>query len=383
MRFCGAGSRGIGRFFALLRSTAPCGMSRSKCFVTPVKTALTVINRLSIIITMAIYIRAGRDIYTKRKKMLRFKSGSGGTANGTQSGVNLDNGFFPGNDFFSYKTTEVTHTTEIVRPAAALAPAISKGRTSHPAAQSAEDMENNVSYSVTISADKPPDRDSLDEEDEIALSPIQSNSPTGTPATGANPVSFPNEMATQQQQQRQQAQARRRHEANSATWPYVKCAMLFFSALLITWIPSSGNRVYSLMNQNEISKPLFFASAFVLPLQGFWNAVIYMFTSWAACKSLWATILLSLPSWMTGAGSRRQIAIVEIASRNPRDPMASTATRNKQTRLPTGASMKWGSKGEESTSMEDLTGHGGGLAKNGFSGGTGGSRDTMDRVSPV
>lgn len=27
-------------------------------------------------------------------------------------------------------------------------------------------------------------------------------------------------------------------------------------------------------------------SAFVLPLQGFWNAVIYAVTSWSACKSL-------------------------------------------------------------------------------------------------
>jgi hypothetical protein len=27
-------------------------------------------------------------------------------------------------------------------------------------------------------------------------------------------------------------------------------------------------------------------SAFVLPLQGFWNALIYMVTSWGACKNL-------------------------------------------------------------------------------------------------
>ncbi|KAK4215585.1 hypothetical protein QBC37DRAFT_371850 [Rhypophila decipiens] len=341
---------------------------------------------VSIVVTMAIYIRAGRDIYTKRKKMLRFRSGSGsGTANGTQSGVNLDNGFFPPNDFFSYKTTEVTHTTEVVRPAASLGPVATKGPSHGPAAaQPAQDGENNVSYSVTISADKPADRDSMDEEEEIALTPIQSNSPTNAPGSAnGNGLSFPTDVATQQHQQRQQHQARRRHEANSATWPYVKCAMLFFSALLITWIPSSGNRVYSLMNKNEISKPLFFASAFVLPLQGFWNAIIYMFTSWAACKSLWATILLSLPSWMTGGGgSRRQIAIVEIASRN--DPAATG--RNKQMRLATGSSMKWNtSKGEESTSMEDLTGHGGGLGNGGVNGypRTGNSRDTMDRVSPV
>ena len=332
---------------------------------------------------MSIYIRAGRDIYVKRKKMLKFRSGTG-TGSGTQTGVNADTGFFGGNDFFSYKTTEVTHTTEIVLPPA---PAVTKGGLGpghHPppvAAQTAND--NNVSYSVTISADKPADEESLGddmEEDDIGLSPVQSNSPDISPVVPTTPsnLTFPSPIT----QQRQQQQARRRHEANSATWPYVKCAMLFFSALLITWIPSSGNRVYTLINHGDVSKPLFFASAFVLPLQGFWNAIIYMFTSWAACKSLWATVLLSLPSWLTGSGlsSRRRVAIVEIASRNqPRDP----SRRQTAMRLPTGSNMKW-SKGEESTSMEDLTGHGGGLGKGGVNGASvGGSRDTVDRVSPV
>lgn len=326
---------------------------------------------------MSIYIRAGRDIYVKRKRMLKFKSGTGtGTGSGTHTGVNADAGFFGGNDFFSYKTTEVTHTTEIVHPPAPVATR-GLGLGHHPppvAAQVAND--NNVSYSVTISADKPADEESLADDDEIALTPVQSNSPDTSPVVPTTPnLTFPSPIT----QQRQQQQARRRHEANSATWPYVKCAMLFFSALLITWIPSSGNRVYSLINNGDVSKPLFFASAFVLPLQGFWNAIIYMFTSWAACKSLWTTVLLSLPTWMTGngLGSRRRVAIVEIASRNqPRD-----LTRRQ--RLPTGSNMKW-SKGEESTSMEDLTGHGGGLGNGGVNGaGASGSRDTVDRVSPV
>ncbi|QGI96273.1 hypothetical protein CEK26_009342 [Fusarium fujikuroi] len=43
-----------------------------------------------------------------------------------------------------------------------------------------------------------------------------------------------------------------------AAWAYTKVAMLFFA----------------------------FMSATVLPLQGFWNAVIYTVTSWAACKAL-------------------------------------------------------------------------------------------------
>jgi hypothetical protein len=77
-------------------------------------------------------------------------------------------------------------------------------------------------------------------------------------------------------------------EANNAAWSYTKVAILFFTAMLVTWIPSSANRVYSVVNPGYISPPLQFASAFVLPLQGFWNAVIYMTTSWHACRNFFS-----------------------------------------------------------------------------------------------
>lgn len=73
-------------------------------------------------------------------------------------------------------------------------------------------------------------------------------------------------------------------EANTAAWSYARCAILFFTAILITWIPSSANRVFSVVHPGEASIPLEFMSAIVLPLQGFWNAVIYIVTSWSACK---------------------------------------------------------------------------------------------------
>lgn len=97
-------------------------------------------------------------------------------------------------------------------------------------------------------------------------------------------------------------------EANSAAWGYTKIAVLFFISLLITWVcqkipyglllrhhsmltarfkvPSSVNRVYSVVHPSYISVPFTFASAIVLPLMGFWNSVIYITTSWTACKSL-------------------------------------------------------------------------------------------------
>ena len=82
----------------------------------------------------------------------------------------------------------------------------------------------------------------------------------------------------------------KRSELNRAAWSYTKCAALFFTALLVTWIPSSANRVYAFVHGNKSLLALELMSALVLPLQGFWNAVIYAVTSWTACKGVWATV---------------------------------------------------------------------------------------------
>ncbi|EFY84982.1 G-protein coupled receptor [Metarhizium acridum CQMa 102] len=85
----------------------------------------------------------------------------------------------------------------------------------------------------------------------------------------------------------QQSFARRRSfEHKNAAWSYTKCALLYFSAILITWIPASANRVYSMAHNGQPYAPVVFMSAFVLPLQGFWNWIIYVVMSWGACKSL-------------------------------------------------------------------------------------------------
>jgi hypothetical protein len=70
---------------------------------------------------------------------------------------------------------------------------------------------------------------------------------------------------------------------------YAKCALLFFTAMLITWIPASANRLYVLVD-GQASVKLGYLSAFVLPLQGFWNALIYYYTSRAACKQIIASL---------------------------------------------------------------------------------------------
>lgn len=76
------------------------------------------------------------------------------------------------------------------------------------------------------------------------------------------------------------------YDASNAAWSYAKCAMLFFIAMLITWIPSTVNRVYSLVQNGEVSLELQYAAAFVLPLQGFWNAMIYILITNKACSRL-------------------------------------------------------------------------------------------------
>lgn len=56
---------------------------------------------------------------------------------------------------------------------------------------------------------------------------------------------------------------------------YLRTSFIFAFAVLITWIPSSINRLYSLTHDNQVSFGLSLASGCVLPLQGVWNAIIY------------------------------------------------------------------------------------------------------------
>ncbi|RGP67963.1 hypothetical protein FSPOR_5624 [Fusarium sporotrichioides] len=81
----------------------------------------------------------------------------------------------------------------------------------------------------------------------------------------------------------------RRSPSDEAAMSYAKTALLFFTAMLITWIPASANRLYILID-GHASVQLGYVSAFVLPLQGFWNALIYYYTSRAACKQVIASV---------------------------------------------------------------------------------------------
>jgi len=73
-------------------------------------------------------------------------------------------------------------------------------------------------------------------------------------------------------------------------WAYFKVAMLFAVSILITWVPASVNRVYGLRYPENPSYALNIGSAIVLPLQGFWNTVIYFTTSLTICKKVFGRV---------------------------------------------------------------------------------------------
>lgn len=212
-----------------------------------------------IAVTFFIYGWAGKEIFAKRRELRNFAS-----AANTEAGFPvIQNPFI--SPFVSVKTTEIRITTELANL---------HGR--NPSTSSALAHENGriVSgqgfdpYSVTIGAGPTP----------IITSPNSSTfaRSSGTGRGGHDQTA---------------AQLKAAMEANKAAFSYCKCALLFFVSMLITWVPSSINRVYNFAHPDAVSFPLFYASAFVLPLQGFWNAVIYTATSLPACRALCAQIV--------------------------------------------------------------------------------------------
>ncbi|KAH7409432.1 hypothetical protein BKA64DRAFT_397263 [Cadophora sp. MPI-SDFR-AT-0126] len=67
-------------------------------------------------------------------------------------------------------------------------------------------------------------------------------------------------------------------------------ALFFFFIMLITWIPSSANRLFSVVHPKQVSLALEYAASCVLPLQGFWNCIIYIFMSKNSCRRTWESI---------------------------------------------------------------------------------------------
>ncbi|KLU91433.1 G-protein coupled receptor [Magnaporthiopsis poae ATCC 64411] len=254
-------------------------------------------------ITFFIYIRAGGEIYRKHKQLRNFQS----TSN------NHDTEPLPPMDdpFLANKTTEISVTSEAANnPPESIDLSPLGRRAPEAAVLPPSNAPPAGAYSVTISSNA---RMSVGEDDmpikPADVLPIAPPRPATSSAAAGNGSAPSNPVARRKISQ----------EANNAAWSYTKCAILFFTAMLVTWIPSSANRVYSFVHVNQMNLTLEYMSAFVLPLQGFWNAIIYVVTSWSACTMLWHDLFLARrpvteligeggtrASYQTGASSQQR-----------------------------------------------------------------------------
>jgi len=232
-------------------------------------------HRVVILITTAIYVRAGREIYTKRKSLRNFDAPP------------LDPLPLLSDPFTSMKVTEVHVTSE-----AAVYPTFSDS------IDLVQLKPPPNAYTVTVSTSSTPFEQPIQELSENGSSYAEkgldrknttTSRPSNTVSSPVVPLSayMPNSA-------RSRLYPLRRHaaqQADNAAWSYTKVSVLFFIAMMITWIPSSANRLYSVVHPGHMSVGLGYAAAFVLPLQGFWNALIYTTTSLQACRVLWDRIL--------------------------------------------------------------------------------------------
>jgi hypothetical protein len=87
----------------------------------------------------------------------------------------------------------------------------------------------------------------------------------------------------------------KRAAGNEAALAYLKVAFLMFIALIVVWVPSSVNRLYQFIHGNQANFPLSLISAIVLPMQGTWNATIYIYTTRAeyrrACTMIQSRVM--------------------------------------------------------------------------------------------
>jgi hypothetical protein len=226
--------------------------------------------------TIAVYVRAGKDIWNKRQSLRNFS-----TTPPDPLPVVSD-------PFQPTKTTEVTITSE----AADVSPSDSidlEALGGQPQGIPKAPQPVKSAYSVSISSNQLPGSQPPQPKLRVDTHSTYSEKPREifiSPVSPAVPISatLPNlERVRLNPLSRRNAA----NQADTAIWSYTKVAVLFFVAMMVTWVPSSANRVYSVVHPGQINLGLEYASAFVLPLQGFWNAIIYTTTSLPACEAYW------------------------------------------------------------------------------------------------
>ncbi|KAF8469750.1 hypothetical protein BDZ91DRAFT_781750 [Kalaharituber pfeilii] len=216
---------------------------------------------LVLLFTFAIYILAGRVIFKLRGSLRLFARDPGSSTITTGTG--------------NYGSGGGTVTS--ITPAAAPGPAPPPGaiiRTTQ-----AVQIVSNTSTTVPILSDPSPVAGAAQQQQFP-----NSNTYSCTVETGERSIIPTTAKAIVS------ARHRSAVEANTAAWAYCRCAMLFFLALVITWLPSSINRVYTVIYPGTTNFGLHFTSALVLPCQGFWNGLIYVMTTVPACKQFFLQV---------------------------------------------------------------------------------------------
>jgi hypothetical protein len=120
-------------------------------------------------------------------------------------------------------------------------------------------------------------------------------------------------------------------QTNRGARTYALVAFSLYVVMLVTWVPSTANRVYGVLHADALNFGLNALASTVLPLQGFFNTCVYMFISRG---ELWRKFqeLRGRGKRPHGGGDRdepRKGSIVEIAraERASRESRASMIMR--------------------------------------------------------
>ena len=103
---------------------------------------------------------------------------------------------------------------------------------------------------------------------------------------------------------------------------YLRTSFLFALSVLVTWIPSSMNRIHSWLT-GESPYEYHVATAAVLPLQGLWNAVIFFVTSFVALRKGWVELLQRHVN--AGGGMNGLLAACNLRRKDTRGMAAAAA----------------------------------------------------------
>lgn len=203
---------------------------------------------VAILAALIIYVRVGVEIFQKRSQLRALSGAADGTMTSTSH---------PEPAFTGLRTTEieVVTTEPWAKSPVKTAPEPYPKRDGEKPGAAAGAVAGRDQYTITISAH-------------------DSRPPPPAPRTAGTlfRLQLP----------------RRPSSMDRVKWAYTKCAMLFAVSILITWVPASVNRVYGLRYPKSPSFALNICSAIVLPLQGFWNTVIYFTTSLSICRGVFA-----------------------------------------------------------------------------------------------